>query len=113
MKLPDKVRIGANDYSVKLVDNLLSHSENLGDITYSNATIRIDSSLSESVLKETLAHEIVHAMLYEAGYEEHDEGQAVLLGKVLAMLLRDNDFSFMRDSVEAKDDSVRHERSGK
>ena len=97
MKLPDKVRVGANDYSVKLVEGLQLHNERLGDITYTNATIRIDSSLSKSILKETFAHELVHAMLYEAGYDEHDEEQVVLVGKVLAMLLRDNDFTFMRD----------------
>lgn len=101
MRLPDEVRIGANDYSVKLVESLLSHSERLGDVTYFNATIRIDNSLSKSILRETLAHELIHAMLYEAGYEEHDEGQVVLLGKVLAMLLRDNDFTFMRDDTES------------
>jgi len=41
---------------------------------------------------------VVHAMLYEAGYDEQSEEQVVSLGKVLAMLLRDNDFSFMRDN---------------
>lgn len=99
MRLPDKVRVGANDYSVKLVENLISHNGNLGDVHYTNATIRIDTSLSRSVLKETFAHELIHAMLYEAGYEEHDEGQVVLLGKVLSMLLRDNDLTFMRDET--------------
>lgn len=97
MELPYKVRVGANDYSVKLVKGLQLYDDSLGDVTYTNTTIRIDSSLSKSVIKETLAHELVHAMLYEAGYEEHDEEQVVLVGKVLAMVLRDNDFTFMRD----------------
>ena len=99
MRLPDNIRVGANDYSVKLVENLISHNDNLGDVTYTNTTIRIDSSLNKSILRETLAHELIHAMLYEAGYEEHDEGQVVLLGKVLSMLLRDNDLTFMRDET--------------
>ena len=44
-----------------------------------------------------LAHELAHGILFEAGYEGHDEEQANRLGKVLAMLLRDNDFTFMRE----------------
>jgi len=98
MKVPNKIRIGANDYSVKLVENLLSDSDRLGDVIYTKSRIRIDSSLSKTVIKETLAHELVHAMLYEAGYDEQSEEQVVSLGKVLAMLLRDNDFTFMRDN---------------
>lgn len=98
MKVPNKIRIGANDYSVKLVENLLSDSDRLGDVVYPKSRIRIDSSLSKTMIKETLAHELVHAMLYEAGYDEQSEEQVVSLGKVLAMLLRDNDFSFMRDN---------------
>lgn len=97
MNLPKKVRVGANDYRVKLVDSLLSDNDRLGDVTYSKGVIRIDSSLSKSVTKETLAHELVHAMLYETGNDEQNEEQVVLLGKVLAMVLRDNDFTFMRD----------------
>lgn len=98
MKLPDKVRVGANDYSVKLVEALMENSDRMGDVNYSKVTIRIDNSLDKSILKETLAHELVHAMLYEAGnYNEHDEEQIELVGKVLAMVLRDNDFTFMRD----------------
>jgi len=100
MKLPKEIRVGANDYKVKAINSLLDDSDNLGNITYSNATIRIDDSLAESTFKETLAHELVHAMLYESGYYEHNEDQVIRLGKVLSMILRDNDFTFMRDPDE-------------
>jgi hypothetical protein len=40
---------------------------------------------------------LLHACLFEAGYDEQDEEQVRRLGNVLTQVLRDNDFGFMRD----------------
>lgn len=71
MKLPEEIRVGANEHKAEIIKNLLSHNESLRDVTCANATIKLDCSLSKSILRETLAHELVHAMLHKAGYNEH------------------------------------------
>lgn len=97
LKLPKTIRIGSVDYDVAYQRGLSSGDALLGQINYNHCEIRIEESLPASRAREVLAHEIAHGMLNEAGYDEHDEEQANRIGKVLAMLLRDNDFSFMRE----------------
>lgn len=97
MNLPKTIRVGANDYEIKREKGLSSSEAVWGRIVYGTTTISLDESLSGSLLRDTLAHELAHAILYEAGYEDHDEEQANRIGKVVTMLLRDNNFEFMRD----------------
>lgn len=96
--LPKSFRIGSVDYAVKEVEGLHdSGQELLGCVTYHDTLIRIDSESSECRKKGVLIHEILHAMLYEAGYDEQDEELVRRLGNVLTQVLIDNDFEFMRD----------------
>ena len=96
-KLPKSIRVGSVDYNVKEVADLHdSGQELLGWVTYHDASIRIDSDTSEGRKKNVLIHEILHAMLYEAGYDEQDEDLVRRLGNVLSQVLIDNDFGFMR-----------------
>jgi len=97
LKLPETIRIGSVDYSVAYQRGLSSGDSLLGQINYGHCEINIEESLPASRAREVLAHEMMHGILFEAGYEDHDEGQANRLGKVLAVLLRDNDFTFMRE----------------
>src|SRR5690625_1854920 len=97
LKLPESIRIGSVDYNVAYQSGLSSSDSLLGQINYGQCEIRIDDSLPASRAREVLAHELAHGILFEAGYLDHDEEQANRLGKVLAMLLRDNDFTFMRE----------------
>lgn len=97
LKLPEIIRIGSVDYNVAYQRGLSSGDTLLGQINYGHCTIRLEESLPASRAREVLAHELAHGILFEAGYEEHIEEQANRLGKVLAMLLRDNDFTFMRE----------------
>ena len=98
IKLPKTIRIGSIDYDVINTRGLSSGEALLGQINYGQCKIRIDDSLPASRSREVIAHEMAHGLLFEAGYEDHDEEQANRLGKVLAMLLRDNDFTFMREA---------------
>lgn len=95
--LPNIIRIGAIDYEVGRKNDLILNDSLLGEITYGNARINIDEQLCGSKMREVLVHEMTHGILIEAGYDEHTEEQANRIGKVLAMVLRDNDFTFMRD----------------
>src|SRR5699024_3000159 len=96
--LPKSFRIGSVDYAVKEVEGLHdSGQELLGWIAYCDTLIRIDSDVSEGRKKNVLIHELLHAMLYEAGYDEQEEEMVRRLGNVMTQVLIDNDFGFMRE----------------
>lgn len=83
-----------------------------GCVRYTTSEIEILDEMSECRKKEAFAHELLHAMLFEAGYkEEHDEEMVVRLGLVLNQVLQDNDFSWMSKAqfyeVPTKDGSVK------
>lgn len=93
-----KYEIAGVTYNVEEV-NGLTDAEHFGYINFADSVIRIDANLSEDRKRQTLAHELAHALLYEAGFEDHDEELASRLGRVLHMFLRDNDFGYFRDDV--------------
>lgn len=99
INFPDSIRIGSVDYCISRKKGLSANSSLWGEIAYGRAEISVEESLPPSKAKDILSHELAHGILYEAGYEEHSEEQANRVGKVLAMLLRDNDFTFMREDV--------------
>ena len=93
-----KFRVGSVDYTVKEVDGLHDGGQELlGWVTYHDNLIRLDSNASAIRKQNTLVHELVHAMLYEAGIEDQDEDLVTRLAHVLHGVLRDNDFGFLRD----------------
>ncbi|MEK4178541.1 ImmA/IrrE family metallo-endopeptidase [Aeribacillus sp. FSL K6-1121] len=91
-----KFRIGCVNYEVKEVDELREKYSLYGQVTYDDCTIEIDADLSKERKHNVIAHELLHAMFFEAGYDEHDEDLIRRVGNVLAQVLRDNDFGFMR-----------------
>jgi hypothetical protein len=93
-------RVGALDYKVTETPDLLRKHELFGQVTYDDGLIEIEPTLSEQRKHNVIIHELVHAMLFEAGYDEQDEEQVRRLGNVLTQVLRDNDFGFMRDDDE-------------
>ena len=96
--LPLSFRIGSVDYVVKEIEGLHDSGEELlGQVTYHDTQIRLNSESSECRKKNVLIHELLHAMLYEAGYDEQDEEMVRRLGNVLTQVLTDNDFGFMRE----------------
>ncbi|MBS4195355.1 hypothetical protein [Lederbergia citri] len=97
MNLPKTIRVGAIDYSVEKIGGLSANESMWGRILYGSTVIELEGALNDTKLRDVFAHELAHALLFEAGYEDHEEEQANRVGKVLAMMLRDNDFSFMRD----------------
>ena len=99
--IPQVIRVGSIDYSVELTSGLSVSDDVLGAIHYGTSKVRVEESLPTSKLKDTFIHELTHAIFFEAGFEEHEEETVNRIAKVLTMVLRDNDFAFMR---EAEDD---------
>ena len=88
MRIPDIVRIGAQDYSVSVSDVPGSHG-NFGECNHSKLTIEIDSSSPPPRQQQTLIHEIVEVLDFELniGLKHH---QVELLEGGLYGLIRDN-----------------------
>lgn len=102
-----KLRIGSVDYTIESVPKLHERYHLFGQVTYKDTHIQIDESLSQTRANEAVIHEMLHAILFEAGYMEQDEDLVNRTASVLTQVLRDNDFGFMRGESE----SERFERS--
>lgn len=96
-QFPSSIRVGSNDYKVDVVSGLSSADALWGRIAYADTSIKVEESLSPSMARDVLVHEMTHAIIYEAGYEDHEEEQANRIGKILSALLRDNDMTFLRE----------------
>lgn len=95
--MENKVKVGGITYAIEIVDDLTGETDELGNIKYKKAKIQLDSNMDIQIHNQTFVHELAHAILVEAGYSEHEEDMANRIGLVLYQVLKDNDFSFIRD----------------
>ena len=91
----NKINIGGVKYDVSLKKNLIepdSHQPVWGYTDYARSAIYIDNKLSKQHIKQTLVHELVHAMLWETGAVDgyNDEKLVNSLGNMLYSVLRSN-----------------------
>lgn len=94
----DKVKVGGLEYQINIKEHLEAHDgdRNLwGCCNYEQSEIDILKSLSSQRANQVLTHELTHAILFEAGYTDHDEEMANRIGLVLHQVLKDNDFSWL------------------
>ncbi|VTS14108.1 phage protein [Streptococcus pseudoporcinus] len=90
------VKIGGIVYQIEVKNDLAGEAGNWGETNLKKTTIALDSNMSKQRTDQTLVHEIVHGIFEEAGFEQ-DEDKVNRLGIVLYQVLKDNDFSFLRD----------------
>lgn len=106
MRLPKEIKIGNTVYGVKLVDE---PSDYISGAVHSlnGSYIKLNRSLSEKEMVDALFYETIHVMFDKVEfdyYDGSDEEPVVLMGEMMANLIRENDFSFMRDkSINLKD----------
>lgn len=89
----DNVKVGPITYEVKMVERLLGDgSEKLdGQISYGQQVIEIESDLTLVMQKQALWHEIVHAILTQAGRQcEASEGIIDAIAYGLVGVIKDN-----------------------
>ena len=92
-KLPEVIRIGGIDYSVKPIENLREGNTNLnGHILYNDCEIRIEDDMNDSIKWVTIWHETIHGLLEHAGMGNHDENLVIALGYGITQALRDNEY---------------------
>lgn len=88
--------IAGTKYTVKEVDGLRSKYNLYGQVTYYDGRIEVDSNMSNDKTNEVIIHELLHAMLHAAGYDDQDEELVRRLGTVLYSTLKTNNFSFLK-----------------
>ncbi|WP_338651628.1 ImmA/IrrE family metallo-endopeptidase [Lysinibacillus sp. Y5S-8] len=94
MPIPLQVNVAGIDYTVQYQEEILKKHSLMGQVIYAESVIEIDQSMSKSKQEQVFVHELVHAMLNEAGYEEQDEEMVNRLSIVLYQVLKQNDLKF-------------------
>lgn len=89
-----KFEVGANVYTVAEVDGLLKRYDLYGQVTYGDCLIEVDDALAPTRKTNVIIHELLHACLFEAGYDEQDEELVRRLGNVLTQVIGDNAETF-------------------
>lgn len=101
MKIPDRVKVGAIMYDVKIVEHpvTVSGHECYGKITYDQNLIEVRAVpfMSEQRQVHTFFHELIHAFTHERGIDwgEKDELYTEELAKALHAFCVDNNFGFI------------------
>lgn len=99
MTIPESVKVGGKTYKVEITDRLDLGAVNCaGEILYDKLIIRILPN-PEQTMNCVLLHEIVHAMLQNHGYRDHDEQKVDELANTLHALIVDNPEMFKRDRI--------------
>jgi len=91
MTLPSSVLVGGVKYEVQEVSRLRDKKDSLGRAQCHRQRIKIDSGLGGDAKAATLLHEVIHAILYQTGHDEHVEPHIRALGYGLLALMRDNE----------------------
>lgn len=91
--LPETIRIGGTDYTVKVIKDLRDGNIGLnGHILYNDCEIRIEEGMTDHVKWVTAWHEVVHGILEHAGMSDHKEEMVCALGYGITQVLRDNEY---------------------
>jgi hypothetical protein len=91
--IPSKVKVAGVTHEVKEVEGLAPDHDLYGQVTYRNGVIKLDSGLRQKWKEQVFVHELSHAILYEAGYDEYDEEMVRRVANVLYQVLKDNHFN--------------------
>jgi hypothetical protein len=91
------VKVGPIRFDVSLVKKLNAVNDAgtgmewlNGRVLWQESLIEIEEGLNEDVRRAALLHEVLHAVLEQAGITEHPETSVVALGYGLLQLLRAN-----------------------
>lgn len=97
-QLPSKIKVASMEYAIveKEVVTIEGDRNYDGACSYYNEQIDIREGMSWNRKKNTFVHELLHAVMFEAGMYEHDEELINRLTPVLTQTLSNNDFSWMR-----------------
>ena len=95
----DKIKVGGIAYDVEFKELDSTDGVQLGWCDYAKSKIEINNhNVSEQKQKQTVIHELTHAIMHEAGLDLGDDEEDVVnkVGLVLHQVLKDNDFNWLK-----------------
>lgn len=102
--MESEIKIGPTRFQITVIENLRDprNDESLdGHILYGESRIYLNAKLGDQSRRQTLWHEILHAVLVQAGVQEHDEQQIDALAYGVVGVLQDN--PWLREPVGGSD----------
>lgn len=87
--IPKKVKVGGMEYTVEEKEfvEIDGDKNYLGKVNYVTTQIEVLDNVRK---EETFVHELLHAIFFEAGYQEQEEEMIDRVSKVLYQVLKDN-----------------------
>lgn len=99
-KLPSKIRVGSTTYAVRYnkaeldAISVAQKSDYVGHTHHHQLVMTVDDTVASEVMRDTVLHEVLHALWYSTGlteFAEFTEEQAVsVLAPALMSVLRNN-----------------------
>ncbi|EVY72567.1 TPA: hypothetical protein NJP82_001078 [Staphylococcus aureus] len=87
-------------YKIVQLEDVDNNPSCLGLCIYKDSLIQLKRGLSFERKKQILIHELLHAMMYESGYEEHDEELVNNLSIVINQVISQNDIKATLNELE-------------
>ena len=96
-----EVKIGATKYKIanSQVIDPAARGVVMGEVDYPSCLITLLGPLNKTRKEETLIHEILHAIFFEAGYLEHSEEMVDRLTPFLYSFIKENNLDKLFDEV--------------
>jgi len=86
-----RLRVGAMEYEIVMVPRLQFKGEIVsGHISHDGCVIEVDADLAAQVRGVTVWHEVLHAIMIQAGLSDHDEALIEALSYGILGALKDN-----------------------
>ena len=104
--IPNKIKVAGITYEVMEKKDLAKDHSLLGQVLYHYGKIQLDPDIAGDRKEQVLIHEVLHAIFNEAGYTEQDEDLINRVSIVLHQVLKDNDFSWIREQQQEEGKTI-------
>lgn len=102
MKVPNKIRIGAFDWTIEESEKIANEGGVFGSTHHRKQRIFLEPNETEQKKDHTLLHEIMHALWWQAGlHERYTKDQKVIEEEIISCLsnglyqvIKDNKLTF-------------------
>ena len=90
MEIPRYLKVGPFNYTVELHDGYWNKDDIrvYGEVDERTCTINLDVDASPEVVRDSIVHEVIHAILLM--YDRDDEDLVRLLAPMILQVMRDN-----------------------
>ena len=98
------IKVGSVNYTVETLDTVEYEGDKnyFGLCRYKENKLQILNGLEESRKESVLIHELTHAILHEAGFDDHEEDTANRIAKILHQVIKDNDLYKILEDIKNK-----------